>query len=159
MTSHALHRAFAAGVLALGLTAQAAPVYLIDATTNGLAPAADFSNVAFSLTFEDLNLDTLFSLGELLTFTGVYDAATNYFDVIAGLPTVPGILGNGAVYRFQDSAGLLADFSVAANTYTVFSAALLPNLAVPEPGALALCLTGLAALVLTRRSASSKVAG
>ncbi len=149
---HVLPRVLAASTLALALGAQAAPVYLIDATTDGLAPDPSLTNVAFSLTYEDFNFDMLFSLNELLAFTGVFDAGGNYFDTLLGVPTVAGISGNGVNYRFGDSTGLLAEFSAAAGTFTPFTTGLDVS-AVPEPGALALCLAAFAALWVTRRSA------
>lgn len=154
--THAMTRVMAASALTLAISVQAAPVYLIDATTNGLAPDAAFTNVAFSLTYEDFNFDRLFSLNELLAFTGVFDPMGNYFDTLLGIPTIPGISGNGNNFRFGDSMGLLPNFSTAASTFTAFTTGLDGNSVVPEPGILALCVTGLAALGLTRRRAVAK---
>ena len=146
MTRLTLPRALAAPLFCLALASQAAPVVLIDATTDGLPPEASFSNVGFSLTYEDLNLDSLFSLNELLAFTGVFDSMGNYFDSLLGLPTVAGVtLGNGSDWRFGDSSLQLADFSAPAGAFTPFA-----TLLVPEPGALALSLAALGALGWSR---------
>ena len=149
MLRTALPHALAASLLTLSLAAYAAPVYLIDATTDGLAPDPSLSNVGFSLTYEDFNLDSKFSLNELLAFTGVIDAGGNYFDRLLGLPTFADITGNGTDFRFGDSNGLLPVFVAAAGAFTPFTSGPLAG-SVPEPGVLALCLVGLAALGLTQ---------
>ena len=158
MFTHALQRVLAASALACAMTANAAPIYLIDATTNGQPPNGSLTNVGFSLTYEDFNFDALFSLNELLAFTGVYDAGGNYFDTLVNVPTMAGISGNAANFRFRDSNGLLADFTAVATTYTAFTTLLLAGTPVPEPGALVLCLTGFAALLVTRRTVRSRQA-
>lgn len=145
----ALPRALAAPLLTLALAAGAAPVFLIDATTDGQAPDPSLSNVGFSLTYEDFNFDSKFSLDELLAFTGVQDAGGNYFDSLLGLPTFADITGNGAGWRFGDSNGVLPDYNAAAGAFTPFTSGPLAG-SVPEPGVLALCLMGLAAVGLTR---------
>ena len=148
MTRTALPRALAASLLTLALAAHAAPVFLIDATTDGLPPDPGLTNVGFTLTYEDFNFDGLFSLDELLAFTGV-SRASDYFDTLLGVPTLAGITGNGADWRFGDSNNLLADYSAAAGAFTPFTSGPLAG-SVPEPGVLALCLVGLAAVRLTR---------
>ena len=148
----ALPRALAAPLLTLALAAGAAPVYLIDATTDGLAPDASLSNVGFSLTYEDFNFDMLFSLNELLAFTGVYDASKQYFDQLLGTPTVSGISGTGSSWLFGDSTGALTNYSAPASTFTPFTTGAVAG-SVPEPGALALTLAAFAALGVTRRLA------
>ena len=153
----ALPRALAAPLLTLALAVGAAPVYLIDATTNGQPPDASLSNVGFSLTYEDFNFDALFSLTELLTFIPVTDAFGNLFNQLVGTPTAPGILGTGADWVFRDSNGVLPDYSAAARVYTPFTTGPLAG-SVPEPGVLALCLMGLAALGMTRAGGRSKAA-
>ena len=139
-------------VCAASLPAAAAPIFLIDATTNGQAPDPGLSNVAFSLTYEDFNTDMRFSLNELLAFTGVYDANNNYFDQLLGLPTLPGITGTGAgqLWQFGDSNGLLGSFSTAGATFTPFTTGLDAG-AVPEPASLALVALGVAGMVASRR--------
>ena len=145
-----LPRALAAPLLSLALGASAAPVYLIDATTDGLAPDPSFVNVGFSLTYEDFNYDMLFSLDELLAFTGVFDGGGNYFDTLIGVPTLPGTSGNGAVWSFHDSNGALADFSAAAGAYTPFTTGALPG-SVPEPASWALAGLALLGAAAARR--------
>ena len=149
MLRTALPHALAASLLTLSLAAYAAPVYLIDATTDGLAPDASLSNVGFSLTYEDFNFDRKFSLNELLAFTGVVDSGGNYFDSLLGLPTFADITGNGTDFRFGDSNGLLPDFVAAAGAFTPFTSGPLAG-SVPEPGVLALGRVGFAALGLTQ---------
>lgn len=127
-------------------------MYLLDATTDGQAPNPSFNNVAFSLTYEDFNFDMLFSLNELLAFTGVFDAAGNYFNTLLGLPSVAGITGNGNVFLFGDSSGQLPNYSAEAGTFTAFVGAAV-NGTVPEPNPTALLLSAFAALGLTRRIA------
>lgn len=146
----ALPRALAAPLLTLALAVSAAPVYLIDATTDGLAPDASLSNVGFSLTYEDFNFDALFSLNELLAFTGVFDSTSQHFDQLLGTPTATGITGTGAGWLFGDGIGQLADFSAAAGAFTPFTTGPLAG-SVPEPGALVLTLAAFAALGVTRR--------
>lgn len=151
-----LLRALATSVFTIGLAAQAAPVYLLDATTDGQAPDPAFTNVAFSLTYEDFNFDMLFSLNELLAFTGVFDAAGNYFNTLLGLPSVAGITGNGNVFLFGDSSGQLPNYSATAGTFTAFVGAAV-NGTVPEPSPAALLLSAFAVLGLTRRIARRDV--
>lgn len=148
----ALPRALAAPLLTLALAAGAAPVYLIDATLDGQPPDASLGNVGFSLTYEDFNFDSLFSLNELLVFLGIDDAANKHFDQLLGTPTAPGITGTGMNWVFGDSNGLLPNYSAAASVFTPFTTGPLAG-SVPEPGVLGLCLMGLAALGLTRRAA------
>ena len=154
----ALPRALAVPLLTLALAAGAAPVYLIDATTDGQAPDPSLTNVAFSLSYEDFNFDALFSLNELLAFIPVTDPSGNVFNQLLGTPTVPGIImGTGSNWVFGDSTGALPDYIAAARVYTPFVTGPLAG-SVPEPGVLALSLMGLAALGITRAGGRSKAA-
>ena len=152
----ALPRALAVPLLTLALAAGAAPVYLIDATTDGQAPDPSLTNVAFSLSYEDFNFDALFSLNELLAFIPVTDPSGNVFNQLLGTPTVPGIImGTGSNWVFGDGSG--ATYTAAANVFTPFTTGPLAG-SVPEPGVLALSLMGLAALGMTRAGGRSKAA-
>ena len=142
MIRTALPRALAVSLLTLTLATQAAPVFLIDATSDGMTPEPGLGNVAFSLTYEDFDMNSLFSLNELLAFTGIFDSVGNYFDSLLGLPTVAGITsGNGPDWRFGDSNAVLADYTAPAGAFTPFV-----TLLVPEPGSLALAAMAMAAL-------------
>ena len=57
----------------------------------------------------------------MLAFTGVFGAGGNYFDSLPGVPSVPGISGNGADWRFGDSKGLLQNFVATAASFTPFT--------------------------------------
>ena len=135
--------------LGIAKSAQAAPIYLIDATTDGLAPDPSFSNVAFSLTYEDFNLDQLFSLDELLAFTGVYDAMGNYFDQLTGIPTLTGITGNGTTWDFSSSGSPPGTYSAPAASFTPFTSA--ASDVIPEPGTIALVTLALLGVLPLRR--------
>ena len=128
-------------IAALGATtnAGAAPIYLIDVTSDLQSPAPDLSNVAFSLTYEDLNLDRLFSLDELLVFTGYSDAQMNYFPNLLGVPDAPGITGNAVAWIFGDGTNTA---TVDAARLASFTSGPLDG-SVPEPASLALVAAAL----------------
>ena len=147
-----MKRLFKASLLLASLGAavavSAAPIYLIDATTDMLPPDPGFANVAFSLTYEDFNFNQLFSLDELLAFTGYTDGMGNFFSMLLSVPTAPGITGSGPEWQFGDGQNTI---SFAANTFTPFTqgAGVLP---VPASGLLVgLGLTALAAVSRRRQ--------
>ncbi len=127
---------------------QAAPVYVINATTDALPPTSDFSNLGFALIYEDLDLDMRFDLGELLVFGGYNDPVAGFYDQLLAIPDLPSVegSGNGLSWRFGNGFGEL-EFSAA--TFTPFTEAVG---VIPAPGAAALALLGLA-LMPRRRQA------
>ena len=157
MTAHLIartQRVLAAflGTMALAVSVQAAPVFLLDATTDGQAPdRSSFSNVAFSLTFEDLDGDQAFGLTELLAFSGLSDSGGQYFDQLLQAPRVAGVAGSGDQWLFGDSQGVLAPLNVDASRYTAFISSAADDNTVPEPSSLALVVAAWAAAAWLRR--------
>ena len=141
----ALPRALAVPLLTLALAAGAAPVYLIDATTDGQAPDPSLSNVGFSLTYEDFDFNQLFSLSELLAFTGYTDGMGNYLSELVSVPTAPGILGNGTGWQLSDGQTTV---SFAPETFTAFTQGAGQ---LPVPGSAILAGLGPAALTAVSR--------
>lgn len=137
----AMALALAAALGGAAMQAQAAPIYLIDTTTDGAPLDPGFANYGFSLTYEDSNFDRLFSINELLAFTGVFDASSQYFDTLLGVPNAAGISGNAGDWVFGDSSGQLATYTAAAGSFTPFT-----TLLVPEPGSVGLVMAGLGLL-------------
>ena len=137
---------------ALGTAAAvaAAPVYLIDATTDMQAPDPSFANVAFSLIYEDFNFDMLFSLNELLAFTGYIDVMGNYFPELLAVPTVSGIAGNGSVWQFGDGQNTVT-FDAA--TFTAFTQSAVD---IPLPASPLLAGLGLVAVAALSRRRSTQ---
>lgn len=150
MNRSSAFRAAVAGLLFASAVAvtQAAPVYQIDATTDGQpVDIGQFSNLGFTLSYEDSDGNHRFSLSELLAFTPVFDG-TNFFEQLVGLPDLPGLVGTGGnEWVFRDVDGM-PDWRAPAAMFTPYTS---DPFAVPEPGSLALGLTCLAALGLTRR--------
>ena len=134
--------------LASGLptAAAAAPIYLVDATIDGMPPDPSLSNDAFFFTYEDLNYDTKASISEVLAFTGVTSPIGNFFDVFVELPALPGLDGTGPNWVFGDSTGANPNYSAPAGTYTPFA-----TLLVPEPGGLGLASIGVLGALISRR--------
>lgn len=132
--------------LAAAAVVHAAPFRLIDATVDGNPPDPGFGNVAFSLTYEDGNLDGLFSLAELLSFTG-YSDGMSFFDMLLAVPDANGVMASSAAneWRFGDGinevafgAGRFTPFTQSAGNLSaagsawLVGAALLAGLAVPR---------------------------
>ena len=143
----ALGLATLAALSSLPMAAVAAPIYLVDATIDGMPPNPSLSNDAFFFTYEDLNYNMKASLGEVLAFTGVTSPIGSFFDVFVELPVLPGLDGTGPNWVFGDSTGANPNYVASAATYTPFA-----TLLVPEPGGLALAaVAALGALTSRRR--------
>lgn len=157
------YRTVAAGLLlaSAAAIAQAAPVYQIDATTDGGPPDAGLTNVGFSLTYEDTDGNHLFSLPELLAFTPVFNGS-NFFEQLIGLPDLAGLVGTGGgEWVFRDSMPddfgqvLAPDWHAPAGMFTPYTSDPFAG-SVPEPGTWALSVLSLAALGFARRNAGRR---
>ena len=142
----ALGLATLAAISSLPTTAAAAPIYLVDATIDGMPPDPSLSNDAFFFTYEDLNYDTKASISEVLAFTGVTSPLGSFFDVFVELPALPGLDGTGPNWVFGDSTRMSPNYVASAATYTPFA-----TLLVPEPGGLALAAVGVLGALISRR--------
>ena len=142
----ALGLATLAAISGLPTTAAAAPIYLVDATIDGMPPDPSLSNDAFFFTYEDLNSDMKASIGEVLAFTGVTSPIGSFFDFFVELPLLPGLDGTGLNWVFGDSTGMNPNYVASAATYTPFT-----TLLVPEPGGLALAAAGVLGALTSRR--------
>lgn len=137
----------AAALLAVPVSASAATVYELEAT-------ADFTSVdGFSLTFEDLDGDMLFSEDELLTFSGVQFnfGGEPFFTRLTGVPEIAGISdGIGTLWQFNDAAvfggGGSGNTGVRSFSYNVSEFA-----PVPLPAAGLMLLAGLGGMAALRR--------
>ena len=142
----ALGLATLAAISGLPTTAAAAPIYLVDATIDGMPPDPSLSNDAFFFTYEDSNYDMKASIGEVLAFTGVTSPLGSFFDVFVELPALPGLDGTGPNWVFGDSTRMSPNYVASAATYTPFA-----TLLVPEPGGLALAAVGVLGGLISRR--------
>jgi hypothetical protein len=134
-------------VTAFTLNAYASVIYEIDAASKNLEVWSDFS-----LTFADLDNDALFSLNELLTFSGVEIRGTETYllDQILHFMSIDGISDQGDVNMYFYNAqghyaatGLYWDFTKTEQT--------IPT---PEPATVLLIGIGLTGVVGFRRKFS-----
>lgn len=131
----------AASFLAVS-TASAATVYEFEATS--ISPKVD----SFSVTYEDLDGDMLFSIDELLSFSGVqFNVHSNsYFDTLTGVRTVAGYTDGGdASWNFGQTTGTRAG-----RAFDLFSYSVTPSV-VPLPAAGFMLLAGLGGIAALRR--------
>lgn len=126
--------------------AAAAPIFRLDATA--VSPD-DLPN--FSLTFEDLDADSLLSLDELIDFSGFSLELTFlgfpgvfFFDGIGSVPEISGTSdGSGTSWLFDFVSGSL---SMPSTQWTYALRELEPPVTVPEPTTLSLLGLSLAGL-------------
>lgn len=140
-----LRKLICAVALVLPLGAQAAPIgtFNLEATSGYPTLVSDFS-----LTFDDLDGDMLFSLNELTTFSGVeFFFSTQSYDTLSTAPVIAGISdGTGSIWNFNGGSG-----TGQSNGWTY---SLTPVAAVPLPASSLLLLGGLGGLIAVRRRRS-----
>jgi len=126
--------------------AAAAPIFRLDATS------ADPFVSNFSLSFEDFDNNSLFSIDELQasSFSGFTFNVVNFVPRLAEVPSIPGISTGGSVWVFtniqQDS---IVRGGVSLWTYALRE--LEPPVTVPEPTTLSLLGLSLAGLAWKTR--------
>lgn len=133
----------AATVLAAS-TASAATVYQLDATS--ISPKVD----SFSVTFEDLDSDMLFSLDELVSFSGIQVNVYGnpYFDTLTGVRTVAGYTDAGdASWNFAQTTSPRVGIAFDLFSYSLSA---VPTV-VPLPAAGFMLLAGLGGISALRR--------
>jgi hypothetical protein len=142
------------------LPASAATVYNLSAVSK--TPAV--SN--FSLTFEDFDSDMLFSVDELISFSGVtvfFGSVDVLYPILGGVPIVEsytdgGIAGCGIslsgrwIFCIENGSGYIPE-----PTQFTYSTTVVPTAAVPLPAGLPLVLTGLAGFLGLRMRKKRKV--
>jgi hypothetical protein len=106
----------------------------------------------FSLTFDDLDDDTLFSLNELLSFSGVEDFVEGrIYDLLFAVPDIAGLTDGGdPFWRFVETSTGFA-FTASTTGFAYERTRLSPPPAVPAPAAGLVLAGALAALALIRQ--------
>lgn len=124
--------------LSINLSAANAAIYRLDAArTSDAIGQGDF----FYIEYEDVDSDQLFSLDEMLNFSGYY--AFGMFHEFFAIPEIEGFTdGGGEVWTFQRGEGGIAKYSINHREFT-YQVNEIGAPEVPVPAALPLFLSGM----------------